>query len=63
MLLFRIFKVLGDESLYFVQKAVTLDAARERAEGLAVLWPGEYVIENEETGERVVISSGSKETN
>ena len=63
MPLFRIFKVLGDESLYFVQEVETLDDARERATGLAEFWPGEYVIQHEETGERVVISSGSQEKN
>ncbi len=52
---FSIFKVLGDGSLHFVEKAQTLeDAARD----LARLWPGEYIIQNEETGERVVITSG-----
>jgi hypothetical protein len=54
---FRIFKVQGDGNLYFVEKAETLDDARERVSGLARLWPGEYIIQNEETGERVVINS------
>lgn len=59
MPLFRIFTVLGDKSLHFVQEVETLDDAKERAKGLAELWPGEYIIENKETGERVVITSGS----
>ena len=60
---FRIFKVRGDGSLHFVEKAESLEDAREGVAGLAKLWPGDYVIENEETGERVVISSGSQEKN
>lgn len=57
MPLFRIFTVLGDKSLHFVQEEETLEDARERARGLAELWPGKYIIENEETGERVVITA------
>lgn len=59
-LLFRIFTVLGDGSLHFVVEAETLDDARARVGELAASWPGEYIIENEETGERVVITSGGQ---
>jgi len=45
--------VLDDGELYFVEAAQTLEAARRRIEALAELWPGEYVIYNEQTGERV----------
>ncbi len=60
---FRIFKLRDDGSLHFVEKAETLDDARERVSGFARLWPGEYIIQNEETGERVVITSGSQNKN
>ena len=59
---FSIFKVLGDGSLHFVEKAQTLEDATESARDLARLWPGEYIIQNEETGERVVITSGRTKT-
>ncbi len=57
LLPFRVFKVRGDGSLHFIEEAETLDDARECVGEFAVVWPGEYVIQNEETGERVVISS------
>jgi hypothetical protein len=57
---FCIFKVLGDGSLHFVEEAHTFEDARESARELARLWPGEYIIQNVETGERVVITSGSQ---
>lgn len=57
---FRIFKVLGDGDLQFVEEAETLEDARERVTDLARLWPGQYIVQNEETGERVVITSGSQ---
>ena len=57
-----IFKLLGDGSLHFVEEAQTLEDAIESARDLARLWPGEYIIQNEETGERVVITSGRTKT-
>ncbi len=57
---FSIFKVLGDESLQFVEEAHTLEYARVSVGELARLWPGEYIIQNEETGERVSITAGRK---
>ena len=57
---FRIFKVQADGDLQFVEEAETLEDARERAGDLARLWPGGYIIQNEETGERVAITSGSQ---
>jgi predicted transcriptional regulator of viral defense system len=53
---FRIFKVQDDGDLQFVEEAETLEDARERVGNLARLWPGEYIVQNEETGEHVVIS-------
>jgi hypothetical protein len=55
---FRIFKVQGDGNLHFVEEAQTLDAAKACVLALAALWPGEYVIINEATGERVSITAG-----
>jgi len=60
---FRIFKLRGDGSLPFVEEAHTLEDARESARELARLWPGEYIIQNEETGERVVITAGGETKN
>jgi hypothetical protein len=57
---FRIFKMRGDGSLHFVEEAETLDDAKACVQELGELWPGEYVIHNEETGERVSITAGRK---
>jgi hypothetical protein len=57
---FRVFKVQGDGNLHFVQEAENLEDARERVQSLAELWPGEYIIQNEETGERVSITTGGE---
>jgi hypothetical protein len=60
---FCILKVLGDVlddgELYFVEAAQTLDAARARVQSLAEARPGEYVIYDEATGERVLITAAS----
>ncbi len=50
--------VLDDGELHFVEAAQSIDAAKARVKALAELWPGEYVIYDEATGERVVITSG-----
>jgi hypothetical protein len=50
---FYIYKLRADGSLHFVEAVRTLDAARERLQRLTELQPGAYVIDNEETGERV----------
>jgi hypothetical protein len=52
--------VLDDGELYFVETAKTLKAARRRIEALAKVWPGQYVIYNEQTGERVSITPETK---
>ena len=54
---FRIYKVQSDGDLHFVEATQTFDDARERVRELGKLWPGKYVIENEETGQRVVVST------
>jgi hypothetical protein len=51
----RIYRVQSDGALQFVQAIQAYDAARARVRELGKLWPGEYVIENAETGERVFV--------
>jgi hypothetical protein len=51
--------VLDDGELCFVEAAQTLDAAKARVQSLAELWPGEYVIYDEPTGVRVLITAVS----
>jgi hypothetical protein len=43
-----------------VEGAEDLESAKERAEKLAKLWPGKYVIVNRETGERLSIGGGDE---
>jgi hypothetical protein len=57
---FRVFRVRSDGSLHFVEEAETLDDAKGRVRELAALWPGEYIIRNDATGERVVITGGNQ---
>jgi hypothetical protein len=57
---FCIFKLRIDGSLHLVEAMQTLDDARARVQALGELWPGEYVIHNEATGERVSITAGRK---
>jgi hypothetical protein len=52
--------VLDDGELHFIETAKTLKAARRRIEGLARVWPGQYVIYNEQTGEQISITAGTK---
>ncbi len=60
---FRIFTVQSDGALHFVQSVHTLHDAKARVRELGKLWPGEYVIENEETGERVFASTRNETKN
>lgn len=59
---FCILAVVGDVldggELRFLEAARSLGAAKKRVEVLAELRPGQYVIYNEETGERMVIVGG-----
>ena len=61
---FCILNVLGDVldngELYFVEAAQSLDAAKARVQSLAELLPGDFVIYNEATGERVSVTTGDK---
>ncbi len=47
---FRIFKVQSDRDLHFVEAMHTFDDAKRRVTELGETRPGEYVIDNEETG-------------
>ncbi len=51
--------MLADGELRFVEAARTLEAARRRIKALAKLWPGQYVIYDGQTGERVSIIAGA----
>lgn len=52
--------MLDDGELRFVEAARTLDDAKARVRSLSKLLPGEYVIYDEETGERVSINAGDE---
>jgi hypothetical protein len=56
---FRIYRVQDDGALQFLQATQTLHDAKERVRDLGRLWPGEYVIENEATGDRVFVNTGN----
>ena len=60
---FCIFKLQGDGSLHFVEASPTLDQAKTRVRELGELWPGEYGIENVETGERVFVRTTDETKN
>ncbi len=60
---FCIFKLRADGSPHSVEAAQTLDDAKERVKALAELWPGEYVIHNEETAERMYITASGAAKN
>jgi len=51
--------VLDDGELNFVEAASSLDAAKARVQSLAESSPGDYVIYDEATGERVLIPAAS----
>ncbi len=50
--------LLDDGEVRFVEAVQTLEIARQRIEALAELAPGQYVIYNEETGERFSVIAG-----
>ena len=62
---FCILSVVGDlldnGELYFVEATQSLDAAKARVQSLAEAWPGEYIIYDGATGERVIITAPSAE--
>jgi hypothetical protein len=60
---FRIYKVQNDGGLHFIEAVPTLDEARMRVRELGGVWPGEYVIDNEETGQRIYVSTRDERKN
>jgi len=52
-----------DGDLHFVGAVETFDDAKERVLELGLSWPGEYVIDNEQTGKRVFVSTGDGSKN
>jgi hypothetical protein len=60
---FRIYKVQSDGNPHFVEEIQTLDGAEARVRELGKVWPGKYIIENEETGQRVFISTRDETKN
>jgi hypothetical protein len=50
--------LLDDGELQFVEAVQTSEAAKQRIEALAALLPGQYVIYNKETGDRLFIAAG-----
>jgi len=61
--LFRISKVRDDGSLNFIEAMDTLEDAKTRVRQIGKLWPGDYVIDNEETGERIFVSTNDATKN
>ena len=61
--MFRISKVRDDGSLHFIEAINTLDEAKARVRQIGKLWPGDYVIDDEETGERVFASTNDQTKN
>jgi hypothetical protein len=55
--------VQSDGDLHFVEATQTFDDARVRVRELGKLWPGEYGIENVETGERIFVSTRDERKN
>ena len=53
--------MLDDGELHFVEAAQTLDAAKARAQALAELRPGKYLIYDTATGERVSVTARGQE--
>ena len=53
--------VLDDGELHFVEAAQSIDAAKARVKAFAELWPGEYVIYDETTGERLPTKVSKRE--
>ncbi len=55
---FNIYKV-GSE-VQWIEATADLDRAKARVKVLAASWPGEYIIANQETGEKISIKSPAK---
>jgi hypothetical protein len=60
---FRISRLQSDGDLHFVEAVQTFDDAKERVSELGEEWPGEFVIDNEETGERLFVNTRDESNN
>jgi hypothetical protein len=60
---FRIYKVQDDGKFHFVEAVQTFDDAKIRVTELGEVWPGEYAIDNQGTGERLFISTRDETKN
>jgi hypothetical protein len=60
---FYIYKLRDDGSLHFAEAVQTPRRCKRALQQLGKLWPGEYVIDNEETGERVFVSTRDESKN
>jgi hypothetical protein len=58
---FQICKVESDGSLRLIEQADDLERSRDRVKKLAAFSPGEYVIANQQTGEKTSIKSHVKQ--
>jgi hypothetical protein len=55
--------VQNDGGLHFVEAWHNLNDAKARVRDIGEVWPGEYVIDNDGTGERFFISTGDERKN
>jgi hypothetical protein len=60
---FDIFKRQPDGNTYWVEGAEDLETAKARAQVLAETFPGQYVIVDNMTGEKIFIGSGGTRPN
>ena len=60
---FRIYKVQDNGELHFVEVVETFDDARGRVRKLGERWPGDYFIDDEQTGERFFVSTRDETKN
>jgi hypothetical protein len=60
---FRIARLQGDGDLHFVEAVQAFDDAKRRVSELGEEWAGEFVIDNEETGERLFVSTRDESNN
>ena len=51
---------LDEGEPYFLGTTQTLEAARRGVEALAEFWPGQYIIYDERTGDRIAIGVSAK---
>lgn len=60
---FRIYKVQSDGDLHFIKAAQRFNDATAVVRKLGEMWPGEYVIDKEQTREWVSITADSQTEN